>query len=185
MVKYQVFILAIIIGCAPIKSKILKDGVTKVPSDPEFFNTHYRNKFKVSLANDIDTDAVYIERYYVDNQGKLFEQAKTRDGELLSILKFYQNGCVNKFFIKNNDLQNLPLLDPTIMGYRGINFINKDQHMVDLVVPVNELYTLGIKSLKIKVSGDTIYVDNYKDRGKYIYIKYKTDETSKRYTPDW
>lgn len=86
MVKYQVFILAVIIGCAPIKSKILKDGVTKVPADPELFNTHYRNKFEVSITNGIDTATVYIERYYVDNQGKLFEQAKTRDGELLSII---------------------------------------------------------------------------------------------------
>lgn len=185
MVKYTLILLILLMGDSPIKFRFLKNGVTRVPSDPEFFDKNYSNKYTISLPQGIYTDAVYIEQYYVDFEGKLFRTGIEREGEIVSALKFYDNGCINRFSIKNAELNNISELDPEEEGYRGIAFIKKNKSYIDIVGPINQNYKLGIISYEIKVSGDTLFVNNYRANSKYIYLKQKISSEQNKYTADW
>ncbi|MHA3789519.1 hypothetical protein ACX0HA_15010 [Flavobacterium hauense] len=182
--SFLVLVLAVC-SIASIKYRLLSDGITKVPRDATFFDKQYRDKYNVSMPEGADTTALYVERYYVGFGGEVFEQGKDREGQLLSVIKFYPNGCVNEFFIGNNQLEQLPELDPEVRGYRGVSFVKKNERVLDMAVPINELYHLGIKSNKIEIKGDTLVVLNSRSNSEYIYIKYKNKQIQNKYKAVW
>lgn len=184
MVKYIVLLLLTLVSnsCViqTIKLKQLGYGI-KIPVDKQFF----RNKYKVSNIQNIDYNAIYMEAYYVEYGGQLFN-SQDKKYSTISGFKFYENGCVNDFVIVNiDDLSDLLPLDPDETGYRGVTYFKKGKQMIAILGPVSEWQRYGIIKYEIEVKGDTLLVYNKRAHSHYIYIKQKLSEENQGFKAEW
>ena len=155
MVRFCLIIGFLFISCESIKNKMLQDGTTKVPIDKKFFDKKYRNKYEIVLSKMIDPNSVYVESFYLDSNAKLFDSKKGHNS-FIGVLKFYRNGCLNNFIVNKDSLHSLPKLNPLIRGYRGICYKNERDTIIEIILPVDEVYNLGKKKYFLKTRQDTL-----------------------------
>jgi len=155
----------------------LKDGYTKVPLDSSFFK-----KEKKAPLN-VDFNAVYIVSYYVGHD-YLWDYDKgdhlTRTG-----LRFYKNGNVSSFEINKKKIKNLPDLNPSDSGYRGISYMSKGIDYIMLYVPKTEYLRYGKKKYAIEIKGDSLYLKDVVGNSLDIYLKKELIGKNLKYTGDW
>ncbi len=184
MVRFCSIMILFLVSCEGIKERKLDDGLTKIPNEKSFFDKNYRSKYDIVLLNEIDTNAVYIESFYIDTEGKRYD-LKTNSNSFINGLKFYGNGCLNNFIFNKDSLNNLPNLDPAVRGYRGICYKNKKDTLIEIISPIDETYNLGKKKYAIKVQSDTLFLVDKKTASKYIYLKQRLKENTIWYKADW
>ncbi|PCH78097.1 MAG: hypothetical protein COB98_01685 [Flavobacteriaceae bacterium] len=174
----KIIILSVLlISCISPKSYYLKDGFTKVPLDSNYFK-----KEKKAPLN-VDFDAVYIVSYYVGHN-YLWDYNKgehlTRSG-----LRFYKNGNVSSFEILKIRIKNLPDLNPSTTGYRGVSFMKKGGSYITMFVPKTEYLRYGKKTHSIEIKGDSLFVRDIVDNSLYIYLKQKLTGGNMEYNGTW
>jgi|GEM_PF-4145143 len=169
-----------------IRSRTLKNGYKKVPYDKEFFNKHYRKRYGVVNLKDVDYNAVYIEAYIISAVGDWFN-SRQNNNTGISIIKFYNNGCVNKFYIDKNRIDNLPLLNPEIRGYRGILYKKNKDILMDIVANITGCYILCKYKYKVRIKGDTLFLKSKENSNKdtYVYLRKVLSEKNLNYEADW
>ena len=88
------------------------------------------------------------------------------------------------FIILKKDIEySIIDLNPAVSGYRGICYKNKNDILMDLIVPVNEDYNLGKKKYYLKVQGDSLFLEDKQTSSKYIYLRVGLKYNN--YKPDW
>jgi hypothetical protein len=184
MIRFCLIVILFFVSCEAIKYRRLEDKITKIPSDKFFFDKNYRNKYAILSPSKIDTNAIYIENCYVSSDGKIFS---SKDGlnSFINGIKFYGNGCINSFSLDKNKLNNIIDLNPSVSGYRGICYKSKNDTLVEIIVPIDENYNLGRKKYTMRMSKDTLFLENKEASSKYIYLKSKLEGNNIQYKSNW
>lgn len=120
MVKSTILLLltfSFILSCS-IKSKLLENKKTKVPSDINYFTNHFRQKYDVKLFKEIEKNSIYVAIFHKDIDGNKFYSSNGN----YSAYKFYQNGCVNVFRLTEDAVLADMSFDPKTRGHRGVTY---------------------------------------------------------------
>lgn len=174
-----------VLACSP-RTFVLKNGITRAPSDRDFFKN--KSKFQPDLLAVVDTSVIYeeyIDSYYAgttkvpfNNVGRLKEGAR-----FYSVIRFYPNGSFSYFTIDGQkDLA--PQIDPSYNGWRGVYYKDRNEIKADMLTQVSGIGTLGKITEKFSFNGDTLYVHR-KGKWDYKYVKRKVDQKLLLPTSDW
>ena len=176
-----------------VKTRILEDNITVVPSNCEVFEK--KSLFEKTLLNIIDTSCIYIEAFSYLTNGKDFKRIDKkvyyRTDYHTTYYKFYSNGCFNYFFALDTDFYKFlktDNLNPKISGHRGVFYKkDKDVHLeLFTIVGYNFKTTYGINSSIVEIRGDTLFRKSKFDL-KYVnvYVRKKLPKEFLVYKPDW
>ena len=167
----KIFIVLMLLSCKSTPHLVLKNGKTPIPINESFFKN--KNKFNKNLLNQIDTNCFYRELYIEDGWEYL--------------IKFYSNGCVNKFYFEKGKEIKADFFNPEINGLRGVLYMNYDSLVkIDMFCAITPNRFLGIRETQIIVLNDSIIIEKFK--GSYIDIKYqkvKVDSSFLKYKANW
>ncbi|AUP79809.1 hypothetical protein [Flavivirga eckloniae] len=178
---FLIFLIAGSLMSCGVSTEHLKEGIKKIPVDKNYFARKFRNKYNVKIPNEVDSKSVYREVFLIEN-GKKYESNKLRD---FSLLRFYENGCVNKFIItKSQDLERIDL-NPDDRGYRGVVYTKKDKCLVSFFVPVSETYRYGLQKKIISVEGDTLFMKYKNEDFITVYVKDSISNKNLKYIANW
>lgn len=177
--KYLIILCVLVLAACNMKTYILLDKITSVPSDTSVYRN--KSKFDVSLLQVIDTAVVY-EEYEVERSAR----------RVYCVLRFYSNGYFNSFFVSKGEVLLPEQFDPNYSGQRGVYYKENDKIRYDLFAPIDELYHLGKISGTLTFSGDTLFMKRDDVRGinkmtysVEIYIKRKLPPKYLQYKANW
>ena len=164
--KILSMVVVVIVCCSCVSSFYLHPEGGFRPKEPNFSLA----KNKLLFNTNIDTMAVYIH----NDTLKVGENDKY---QIISLLKFYNNGCFMRNSIDIKDKIDRDYLIPSHIGYYQINKNNIK----------SELFDINLKNGKSKyiqrqgiIKGDSIILDSqFIEGGKDIYIKQKVDFVAK------
>lgn len=169
-----------------MKVRKLNNGITLVPKDSLYFVKNYNDKKNVGIPKFIDTNNVYIESYYLFGPNRI--KYHRSDG-WKSILKFYENGNVNEYFITNDENINNFNFNPEFSGLRGVLYRKESAWMIDIVGQITGVGTIGtIKYKVLDMSKDTIKLrwDRKNESTINVYIRKKVKNDSiLNFKADW
>jgi len=185
MVKTALFLIIFLTSCS-IKTIKLENGMTKVPADKHFFDKYYRERYTTKSFKKIDCNAIYIEAFHsVDIPYKKFFDSRIRNS-FIHAIKFYNNGCLNLFNIDTSKIDTqLFNLNPKKNGYRGVSYIKNNESLIDIIVPINDVYSMGKKTYRVKINGDTLVLTDKKNHTRYLYLKKELSKQNLIYKPFW
>lgn len=186
-IKYivLVFLYVTFYSCG-MKTVYLGNKITKVPIDDNAFGN--KNKFDLSLFDNIDTSVIYEEYnttffigskpidvlalYNYQNPDKFYEA-----------YKFYNNGCFNLFILNRDDTISKETFNPNFNGYRGVFYRDNGIIKADLFTRTTGIGKMAIITEKLKFIGDTLFVKERIDTK--VYIKRKLPLEYFDYKADW
>ena len=163
-----------------VKTKYINEGVTKIPADENYFKRKFRDKYMVSIPNNIVVNSVYREVYSRYGESKYEANPKN-----LSLLKFYKNGGVNFFIgVKMENIDNIDL-NPDSKGYRGIAYAKNDKQFVSFFAPVSQGGRYGLQHNTIMIANDTLYLKHKNENTTTVFVKSKNSFKNEVYNADW
>lgn len=164
-----IWLLAFCSACK-METMLLANNKTQVPVKPSVYQN--RQYFDKSLLQLVDTNAIYVE----------LEGSKG----WLGVYKFYSNGNVNWFILKDLSLSKQSL-DPNYTGYRGVLYKKKGKITADLFAEVNELGRIGRLVEYLQIRGDTLIVDsrNGELSSRAVYTKRALPTNYQPYYANW
>ena len=184
MLKYFITFFCLI-SCVSIKTKVLKNNITKVPSASSYFEKNYRSKLEVGIPKNIDTKSLYVEEFYTNISKKKYYRT---DG-WKTIYKFYANGNISSFYKRNKTNLNSIDLDLAIEGDRGICSKIKNNWQLDIIAPINDSYDIGTYKYKfIDIQKDTIKlqrIDKKNLSAIYVFSRKNTSGKISDYEANW
>ncbi len=178
----RLLFLLLFLSCGSLKTIELKDGVTDVPAEKDFFDTNYREKYKIKNIAGIDYNAIYMEEYYINHKGKMIS---IKDYFVETGIRFYENGCVNQFDIYKGLESDQIDLNPDITGGRGICYFLDNRYMMAMVTITGEYYKIGIYNPEIKLKGDTLFLLKKGSNYNRVLIKKPLSKKNQEYTANW
>jgi hypothetical protein len=169
----------------------LNNGITKVPANKNYFKN--KQYFNESLLKVIDTAAIYEEKYSYHSFEKDFTPINNNKwystNNLVSIYRFYSNGCINLFFLRNGYEIEKNDLNPEYNGYRGVYYIdNKENIELELFTILGYGLTplYGIDAIKLEIRGDTILMKRlHTPTSITVYTKKELPKEYLIYKADW
>ncbi len=184
----RLLFLLLFVSCGSIKTKKLKNGITDVPTEKDFFDINYREKYNVENINSVDLNSIYVRIYTLTNENEYinFLGADYKHISFVYALKFYENGCVNQFIISKNDIETDSFLsiNPEIEGVRGVCYTQNNINKIAFVTKVSESGKMGIYNPIIELKGDSLFLSENKYL-KSVYIKKPLSKKNKKYTANW
>jgi hypothetical protein len=172
----------LLVSCG-VKTYKLENGYTKVPVNPR----NYVNIkiFDSNLHGIIDTTCIYEQ--FNTNYNTLSRLDKHIETSIYGVLRFYSNGCFNRFNLDRGRDQLLTdnNFNPSYCGYRG--YYNKKDAVIrfDMFAPITQMREIGKLSGIINVQGDTIYLVTDKYREVEVFIKRKVSKELLNYKANW
>lgn len=157
-------------NCSNHGIKILEDGYTRFSSDSMYYIRNYRAIKNIGLPNLIDTNAIYIESYYIFGRNR--EKFYSNDYDYVKIYRFYKNGAVNDFSMpKSCDLKNPKNYNPQYTGKRGMCFFENGNWFIDVLAKSSELNTYGTYRYVIEaIAKDTIKLRWMRKNENTVYV---------------
>lgn len=163
-----------------IRLKQLGDGRTEVPARADYFTKKYRENYPVEPPAGVQCNVLYTEVYYISGNGNKLELQERTSQDYSRHLLFYENGCVNKFYLQRKNGVNL---DPEYSGYRGMCYVKKGKTYLSMVSFTNDVREIRNVISEISFSGDTLFATERWSGAKYAYLKDKTYKSN--YTVNW
>lgn len=187
MVKFIIIVqLFLFLSCVSIDTNVLNDGMTKVPSEKNFFDKYYKNKYQIIQIKEKYLNSIYIESFYIDDEGRVFDVRQGSNSFIQGIM-FYPNGCINSFSIDKNNLNNISTLNSETNGYRGIIFHREKDSVMHIVCPIDENYRIGIEKKYFKIKNDSLLISSQNNfySNYHIYIKKELDKKNFSFNANW
>lgn len=192
MVKYLILLSAMLsFNSCTTKTTLLEDGLTKVPSEDDFFKN--KHMFHNQILKHIETDVIYVEEYSYLSKDNDFQRKNEKlevatGGQYKTVYRFYKNGCVNLFTINQLEDFTLNTFNPDYRGSRGVYYLKNNYVNVDFFGVKGYFLgkDYGVLSKKIKIEGDTLLIKSNSEKNYIqVFSKQRIPNEYLKYNADW
>lgn len=185
MNKISIFLTSVLIGLiipSCIKTKLLKDGITRVPID----NGVYINlkNFNKNLLNIVDTSVIYEE---YNMRYKILQRLDNHfETDYYGCIRFYPDGRYNIFFLDKKERYDSNQFNSNYKGIRGIYYQNAEIIQYDLFTQIDGMGKFGKISGSFDFIGDTLIVKRFGYPTEInIYVKSRLYMNFINYNKSW